>query len=152
MRSKEVIGDLAHWFLFGSCKRVIYFYFPFPVCFENLEMALKNADFYLPLKHLNICQHANIRPNILNWQQPAGAAGQWSLLVHFLPNILQFPPFSYVSYQSAFLIFAIHVWIHDPWYRDWEGSQKQPGSPSAGLWFIRLPNTALWTGLSSTVS
>ena len=72
-------------------------------------MALKNADFSLPLKHLNICQHANIRPNILNWQQPAGAAGQWSLLGHLLPDTLQFPPFSYASYQSTFLIFAIHV-------------------------------------------
>ena len=77
-------------------------------------MALKNADCYLPLKHVNICQHANIRPNILNGQQPAGAARQWSLLVCLLPHILQFPPFSYVSYQSTFLISAIFVSIHDP--------------------------------------
>lgn len=99
-----------------SCKRAIYFYFPSPVCFENLEMALKNADFYLPLKHLNICQHAiELGSNILNWQQPAGAAGQWSLLVHLLPNILQFPPLfmSPISPLFSCLLFVFEFMILD---------------------------------------
>lgn len=138
-------------FFIWKLQNHLFILFPSPVCFENHKWLWK-MQILSSLKHLNSCQHANIRPNILNWQQPAGAAGQWSLLVHLLPIYCSSHQLSYVSYQSTFLMFAIRVWIHDPWYRDWRRITKASGSPSAGLWFIRLPNTALWTGLSSTVS